>query len=112
MLPQLSADRVFVTDGGLETTLIFHQGIDLPYFASFALLDDEAGAEALRRYYEPYLAIARQRGTGIVLDTATWRASRDWAERLGYSPQQPPEANRRAGALIEGLREPGGPAVL
>src|ERR687895_745799 len=92
MLPQLSGDRLFVTDGGLETTLIFHQGIDLPYFAAFTLLEDEAGAEALRRYYEPYLAIARERGTGIVLDSPTWRASRDWAERLGYSPEQQAEA--------------------
>ena len=112
MLPQLSGDRLFVTDGGLETTLIFHQGIDLPYFAAFTLLEDEAGAEALRRYYEPYLAIARERGTGIVLDSPTWRASRDWAERLGYSPEQLAEANRRAVALIEGLREPGVPVVL
>jgi S-methylmethionine-dependent homocysteine/selenocysteine methylase len=112
MLPQLAADRPFVTDGGLETTLIFHQGLDLPHFAAFDLLKDEAGAEALRRYYEPYLAIAREQGTGIVLDTATWRANRDWAERLGYSPDELAEANRRAVALVEGLREPDVPSVL
>jgi S-methylmethionine-dependent homocysteine/selenocysteine methylase len=112
MLPQLSGDRLFVTDGGLETTLIFHQGIDLPDFAAFTLLDDNAGTEALRRYFEAYVAVARERGTGIVLDTATWRASRDWAERLGYSPEQLAEANRRAVTLIEDLREPDVPTVL
>ena len=114
MLPQLTAGRLFVTDGGLETTLIFHHGLDLPYFAAFDLLKDEAGTEALRRYYEPYLAVARDRGTGIVLDSATWRASRDWAERLGYSPEQLAEANRRAVALVEELRdaEPAVDAVL
>jgi len=112
MLPQLSGDRLFVTDGGLETTLIFHQGIDLPYFAAFTLLEDDAGAAALRSYYEPYVAIARERGAGIVLDSATWRASRDWAERLGYTPDQLAEANRRAVALVEGLREPDVPAVI
>jgi S-methylmethionine-dependent homocysteine/selenocysteine methylase len=112
MLPQLSGDRLFLTDGGLETTLIFHRGLDLPYFAAFDLLKDEAGAEALRRYYEPYLATARERGAGIVLDSATWRASRDWAERLGYSPDELAEANRRAVALVEGLREPDMPTVL
>ena len=112
MLPQLSGDRLFVTDGGLETTLIFHQGFDLPDFAAFTLLADDAGTEALRRYFEAYVAVARERGTGIVLDTATWRASRDWAERLGYSPEQLAEANRRAVALIEGLREPDVPTVL
>jgi S-methylmethionine-dependent homocysteine/selenocysteine methylase len=112
MLPQLSSDRPFITDGGLETTLIFHQGLDLPDFAAFTLLGDEAGEAALRRYFESYLAIARDQGTGIVLDSATWRANPDWAERLGYSPDRLAEANRRAVALVEGLREPGVPTVL
>jgi homocysteine S-methyltransferase len=109
MLPQLAGDRPFITDGGLETTLVFHQGIDLPHFAAFDLLKDEAGAQTLRGYYEPYLAIAREQGTGIVLDSATWRASRDWAELLGYSPDELAEANRRAVALVEVLRDPAVP---
>ena len=114
MLPQLSGDRLFLTDGGLETTLIFHLGLELPDFAAFDLLRDDTGAEALRRYYESYIAIAREHGAGIVLDTATWRASRDWGERLGYSPEELAEANRRAVALIEELRilNPDVPAVL
>jgi homocysteine S-methyltransferase len=114
MLPQLSGDRLFITDGGLETTLIFHLGLELPDFAAFDLLRDETGADALRRYYEPYLEIAREHGAGIVLDSATWRANRDWGERLGYSPEELAEANRRAVALIEELRAsaPDVPAVL
>ena len=104
MLPQLSGDRLFITDGGLETTLIFHLGLDLPDFAAFDLLRDDTGTEALRRYYEPYLEIARRRGVGLVLDSATWRASRDWGERLGYSTAELAEANRRAVALTERLR--------
>jgi homocysteine S-methyltransferase len=114
MLPQLSGDRLYITDGGLETTLIFHLGLELPDFAAFDLLRDEAGSEALRRYYEPYLEVARDQGVGIVLDSATWRASRDWGERLGYSAEELAEANRRAVALIEELRaaNPGVPAVL
>ena len=114
MLPQLSGDRLFITDGGLETTLVFHLGLELPDFAAFDLLRDDTGAEALRRYYEPYITIAREHGAGIVLDTATWRASRDWGEGLGYSPEELAEANRRAVALIEELRaaNPAVPAVL
>ena len=54
-LPQLS-DRIFLTDGGIETTLIYHEGIELPHFAAFVLLDDDAGRAALRRYFEPYLS--------------------------------------------------------
>ena len=60
-LPQMSGD-FFITDGGLETTLIFHDGLDLPHFAAFTLLKDEAGRETLRRYYRNYVAIARERG--------------------------------------------------
>jgi S-methylmethionine-dependent homocysteine/selenocysteine methylase len=104
-LPQLQEDRVLLTDGGLETTLIFHQGLDLPSFAAFDLLKDDAGAEALKEYFEPYLAIAREHGAGFVLDTATWRANPDWAERLGYSREELDAANRKAVALAEEIRE-------
>ncbi len=84
-LPQL--DRpLFLTDGGIETTLIFHEGLDLPHFAAYDLLAREGGEDALRRYFEPYVAIALERGVGIVLETPTWRASPDWARLLGHSP--------------------------
>lgn len=102
-LPQLSGD-VFITDGGMETTLIFHEGIDLPCFASFVLLADAKGTEALRAYFEPYAAIARTYGVGLVLDTPTWRANRDWGERLGYSAERLDAVNREAVALLERIR--------
>jgi S-methylmethionine-dependent homocysteine/selenocysteine methylase len=104
-LPQLEGDRLFLTDGGIETTLIFHQGLDLPEFAAFVLLEDDSGIEALRSYFRPYLEIAREQGAGFVLDTATWRANPDWAAKLGYSSEQLDEVNRRAVALAEELRE-------
>ena len=99
-LPQLS-DRIFLTDGGIETTLIYHEGIELPHFAAFVLLDDDAGPAALRRYFEPYLRIAQDAGLGIVLESATWRASRDWGDLLGYSRAALADAERR------GRRAPG-----
>jgi len=95
----------FITDGGMETTLIFRDGLELPEFASFVLLDDPAGTEALLSYYEPYLEIARERGVAILLDAPTWRASRDWGRRLGYSPEALADVSRRAVALLESLRE-------
>jgi S-methylmethionine-dependent homocysteine/selenocysteine methylase len=106
-LPQLQADRPFITDGGLETTLIFHRGLELPCFAAFDLLKDAGGREELRAYFEPYVALARERGVGMVLDTATWRASSDWGERLGYSQDELDEANREAVALAEEIRAAG-----
>jgi homocysteine S-methyltransferase len=99
--------ELLITDGGMETTLIFHEGLDLPDFASFILLDDPAGVEALRAYYRTYLEIARNRGVGIVLDTPTWRANREWGERLGYSEEDLADVNRRGVELLEELRRPG-----
>ena len=49
-LPQLS-DKLFLTDGGMETTLIFHEGVNLPYFASFDLLNSDEGRAHVTRYY-------------------------------------------------------------
>jgi homocysteine S-methyltransferase len=105
----IALDSIYITDGGMETELIFEQGFELPEFASFPLLDDLAGREALHAYYQPYVEIARRYGVGIILDAPTWRASRDWGEKLGYSPEALEEVNRRGVALIRGLkREAGG----
>lgn len=94
-LPHLG-DTIFLTDGGLETTLVFLQGLDLPCFAAFPLLSSEEGRLELERYYAPYLEIARERGLGFVLDTPTWRANADWGERLGYDADWLAEMNRYA----------------
>jgi len=112
-LPQLE-DATFITDGGMETTLIFHVGLELPHFASFVLLDDESGVRALREYFRPYVEIARDAGVGILLDTPTWRANPDWGERLGYSADALAEVNRRGVRLLEELREEadGRPSIL
>jgi S-methylmethionine-dependent homocysteine/selenocysteine methylase len=106
-LPQLDADRPFLTDGGMETTLIFHRGLDLPCFAAFDLLKDDNGRAELRSYFEPYLALARECGVGFVLDTVTWRANPDWARRLGYGLDELDAANREAVALAEEIRAAG-----
>ena len=95
-LPHLDAERPFLADGGLETTLIFHRGIDLPLFAAFDLLKDDGGRRELRDYFGPYVALARERAVGLFLDTATWRASPDWGHQLGYAPEQLDAANRQA----------------
>ena len=114
-LPQLDGD-LFLTDGGIETSLIFHQGLDLPEFAAFVLLEDDNGLAQLRRYYEPYLSLAREHATGFVLETPTWRASPDWAARIGVSGEKLDALNRKAIGLMEELRDtPGagpGPVVI
>ena len=102
-LPQLDAD-LFLTDGGIETTLIFDDGLDLPDFAAFPLLDDFDGRAALVRYFERYACIAERDGVGIVLETATWRANPDWAARRGYDAQRLAAANRAAVDLLLDVR--------
>lgn len=102
-LPQLQGD-LFLTDGGIETVLIFHEHLDLPAFAAFDLLKDDAGTDALRRYYEPYLQLVACSDLGFVLESPTWRANPRWAEEIGYSLAQLDAANRRAIALMEELR--------
>jgi S-methylmethionine-dependent homocysteine/selenocysteine methylase len=103
-LPQLDGDTIFLTDGGLETSLIYHGGFDLPHFAAFDLMKEAAGRDALRDYYRPYAEIAVEGGFGFILESPTWRASADWAARLGVSEAALAEVNREAIAMMDGLR--------
>ena len=103
-LPQLDGG-FFLTDGGLETTLIFLEGFDLPCFAAIDMHARAGGEDAMRRYFAPYMEAARRHGAGFVLESATWRASRDWADKLGYGEAKLAGLNRRAIAFMAELRE-------
>ena len=103
-LPQLRGRRM-VTDGGMETDLIFHHGVDLPCFAAFPLLESARGQELLAGYYNGYAAIADRAGAGLVLESPTWRANPDWGGRLGYSPADLAQINTSAIALLAQLRD-------
>jgi S-methylmethionine-dependent homocysteine/selenocysteine methylase len=93
-----------ITDGGLETTLIYHYGAELPDFAAFVLLDDQNGIELLRRYYASYIEVARSESVRAILDTPTWRANPDWGARLGYDAAALADVNRRAVELLNSIR--------
>jgi S-methylmethionine-dependent homocysteine/selenocysteine methylase len=67
-----------LTDAGLETVLLFEEGIDLPQFAAFPLVDTDQGRKALRRYYASFIELARDRDVPLVLSAPTWRANPDW----------------------------------
>ena len=114
-LPQLDG-TVMLTDGGMETTLIFLNGFELPCFASFPLLERDDGRAAMHGYFEPYLEIAREHNVGFVLEANTWRANPAWGAKLGYSLDDLAEANRRAVRFVAAIREreeaPGRPIVL
>jgi homocysteine S-methyltransferase len=114
-LPQ-TGDELFLTDGGLETVLIFHEGVELPAFASFVLLDDEDGVRTLRDYYDPYLDLAAESGLGFIVETPTWRASPRWGAETGFDEERIMAMNRRAAKLgaevCDRARERGIEAVL
>ena len=112
-LPHTSGLPV-LTDSGLETDLIFHGGFDLPDFASYPLLDDDRGRAALHGYFTEHVQIARDAGLPIVLETPTWRASRDWGIRLGHHAADLDRLNRAAVALLDDVRaaEPSVPVVV
>lgn len=103
-LPQLEG-RPVVTDGGLETDLIFHHGVDLPHFASFPLLDDEEGRRLLEQYYADYVAIAERAGAAVQLETPTWRANPDWGARVGYGPADLHRINLASVRFLAELRD-------
>jgi S-methylmethionine-dependent homocysteine/selenocysteine methylase len=103
-LPQLDGS-LYLTDGGIETTLIFHDGIPLTDFAVFHILKDPAGEEAIRRYYRRYGELAIRYTAGLILESATWRANSDWGTRLGYNSAELAAANTKAILTLASLRE-------
>lgn len=114
-LPQL-ADRLFLTDSGLETMLIFLEGYELNQFASFELMNTESGRKRLLDYYRQHAATAAAAKMGFILETPTWRSNADWGAKLGYSPQALAELNRRSIDLMVEVRNelesPSSPMVI
>lgn len=104
-MPDLFAQPTYLTDGGIETDLIFNRGFELPYFASIDLLRTEAGRAGLDAYFRGYLELAVQTGTAFVLESPTWRASPDWIEPLGYSDAELARLNSEAIRMMHGLAE-------
>jgi S-methylmethionine-dependent homocysteine/selenocysteine methylase len=90
----------YVSDGGLETDLIYHYGFDLPEFAAFPLVEHEQGRAALARYFARVTDIARRAGANAVFEAPTWRANADWAARLGYDAKALDASNRSAISLL------------
>lgn len=103
-LPQLSHE-IFLTDGGIETTLIFHENLKLRDFAAFHILKDKEGYEALRNYFRTYAALAGKHEVGLILESPTWRASPDWGAKLGYSESGLSAMNLKSIALLREIRD-------
>ncbi|HMP60000.1 MAG TPA: homocysteine S-methyltransferase family protein, partial [Gemmatales bacterium] len=114
-LPQLGHE-LFLTDGGLETTLVFLDRMELPCFAAFDLLRRPEGVQRLWDYYRSYADLARRWGVGLILESPTWRANPDWGQRLGCDARKLAELNQASVALMAQVRSEfesaGGRAVV
>jgi S-methylmethionine-dependent homocysteine/selenocysteine methylase len=103
-LPQL-AGGFFITNGGLETTLVYHKKVELPCFAAFHILKDQTECEWMRNYLRTFVEIAQKYNVGFILESATWRANPDWMRKLGYSDQDVIDVNRKAIELLGDIRK-------
>lgn len=103
--PAWMKGSVLLTDGGLETSLIFHEGWELPEFASFVLAETDNGHAALNAYFDRYLALAAEDGAGFVLEAPTWRANPDWGRKLGYDLGELERVNQACIQLMHDIRK-------
>lgn len=115
VLPQTEGG-FYLTDAGLETDLIFNQGLEIPVFAAHTLLASNRGRIALEAYFRGFLDLAKEVGAGFILDLPTWRAQRHFAPELGVSPDDLRNITREAVAfgrnLMDEYRSNAAPVLL
>ncbi len=104
LLEPLFSSPCYLTDGGLETSLIFQQGIDLPFFSALTLLERGSGEHELKSYYQPYLDIALRYQLGFILESPTWRGSSKWGRLLGLSQEKLKSLNQQAIQLLRQIK--------
>ncbi|MCP5073002.1 MAG: homocysteine S-methyltransferase [Rhodobacteraceae bacterium] len=112
-LPQ-TGGGLFLAYVGMETDLIFNQGVDLQNLASFPLLETNKGREWLWHYLSEMIMVARNADVGVILESPTWVANRDRGAAVGYSPETLIERNIQAIELMAEVRDTHGdvPTVI
>lgn len=103
--PPREPGRLYLTEAGTETEVMYKWGYDLPHFAMFTLLDNPEAVAVIQDMFRRYFDAAEANGTGMVVCGVDYRASPDWAQLLGYSAEGLAEMQERAIALLTGLRD-------
>ncbi len=93
----------WLTEGGIETEIMYKWGHDMPHFAMFPLLERAAAAADIRGMYRRYLDVAARHGFAALIGGFDYRASPDWGALLGYSDEGLAEANLRSIDFLRGL---------
>ena len=78
-------DVLYLAEGGVETEIMYRHGHTLREFAMFELMDKPEAVADMRDMYRRYLDVAARHGFGALLAGFDYRASPDWAKKLGYS---------------------------
>lgn len=101
----LNNEKLFLTDSGFETTIIFHHNIDLPHFALFSIIDKSKYQNVIYDYYREHLDLAVKHNTGFILESATWRANKDWGFKLGYNQKELIKINTLAIEQLKAIKK-------
>lgn len=94
--------RLYLTEGGIETEIMYKWGHDLPHFAVYPLLEKKAARDDIAAMYRRYLDVAARYGMAALIGGFDYRASPDWGALLGYDEAGLAEANLRS---IDFLRD-------
>jgi len=96
---------IVLTDGGIETRLIYEFGLPLPDFASFLALFSDEGRVALTAIYRGYMQIALDHDLPMQVGTPTWRAHAEGLARQGFAGAEAiAQVNGEAVDFLMGLR--------
>lgn len=96
----------YLTEGGQETELMYGHGFDLPEFALFPLLDNPAALARLTAMYQAVLDVAVRHEMGVMLGGLDYRASPDWAGKLGIDAAALTDYQRRSIAFLRDVSAP------
>ena len=83
--PEQEPGALYLTEGGLETEIMYKYGYELPEFAMFTLLENRKAVVDMRGMFERYLETVAEHHYNALMGGIDYRASTDWAEKLGYS---------------------------
>lgn len=101
-LPQLNGD-IYLTEGGIETYIMYKKGFELQNFSLFHLLNDDVAAAEIKEYLRKVMAVAERNDVGLIMCGPLYRASRDWGDLLGYSTEELAAVNHRCIEMFEEL---------
>ncbi len=94
----------YLTEGGVETEVMYKWGYELPEFAMFPLLDNPEAHKVITAMYRRYMDVAAEFGVGIIIGSHDYRASPDWASKLGYDTRQLEDFQHRTIAFLAEIR--------